>query len=196
MSQAFLGTIRLVGFNFAPVDWALCQGQLLPISQNSALFSLLGTYFGGDGQQNFALPDLRGRVAISQGQGPGLSNYTQGQTSGVETVTLNSAQVPAHTHTMMAATNVTGYNPGPGLALGTPAPLEGTGFEPLVPLRSRHNRGAGPMSPIPSIRVALLFPLANSISISVASGTSGSNPLSSSAESANFRSLPRSHRVT
>ena len=121
MSQAFLGTIRLVGFNFAPVDWALCQGQLLPISQNSALFSLLGTYFGGDGQQNFALPDLRGRVAISQGQGPGLSNYTQGQTGGVETVTLNSAQAPAHTHTLMAATNATGNNPGPGLALGTPA---------------------------------------------------------------------------
>jgi len=121
MSQAFLGTIRLVGFNFAPVDWALCQGQLLPISQNSALFSLLGTYFGGDGVQNFALPDLRGRVATSQGQGPGLSNYTQGQPGGVETVTVSSAQVPTHTHTLMAAANVTAPNPGPGLALGTPA---------------------------------------------------------------------------
>src|SRR5271154_6802927 len=120
MSQAFLGTIRLVGFNFAPVDWALCQGQLLPISQNSALFSLLGTYFGGDGVQNFALPDLRGRVAISQGQGPGLSNYTQGQPGGVETVTVSSAQVPTHTHTLMAAANVTAPNPGPSLALETP----------------------------------------------------------------------------
>jgi microcystin-dependent protein len=121
MSEPFLGTIRLVGFNFAPVNWALCQGQLLPISQNTALFSLIGTYFGGDGQQTFALPDLRGRVAVSQGQGPGLSSYTQGQAAGFETVTLNSAQVPAHTHTLMASTNATGYNPGPGLALGTPA---------------------------------------------------------------------------
>ena len=121
MSQAFLGTIRLVGFNFAPVDWALCQGQLLPISQYSALFSLIGTYFGGDGQQTFALPDLRGRAAISQGQGPGLSNYTQGQSGGVETVALNGGQAPAHTHTMMAAANVTASNPGPSLALGAPA---------------------------------------------------------------------------
>jgi microcystin-dependent protein len=121
MSETFLGSIRLVGFNFAPVDWALCQGQLLPISQNTALFSLIGTNFGGDGVQTFALPDLRGRVAISQGQGPGLSNYAQGQAGGFETVTLNSAQVPAHTHTLMAATNATGSNPGPGLALGTPA---------------------------------------------------------------------------
>jgi microcystin-dependent protein len=121
MSEAFLGTIRLVGFNFAPVNWALCQGQLLPISQNTALFSLIGTYFGGDGQQTFALPDLRGRVAISQGQGLGLSNYTQGQAGGVETATLSGAQVPAHTHTLMAATNATGSDPGPALALGTPA---------------------------------------------------------------------------
>lgn len=70
MSQAFLGTIRLVGFNFAPLGWALCQGQSLSISQNPALFSLLGTFFGGDGQQTFNLPDLRGRVAVGQGQGP------------------------------------------------------------------------------------------------------------------------------
>jgi microcystin-dependent protein len=121
MSQAFLGAIRLVGFNFAPVYWALCQGQLLPISQNSALFSLLGTYFGGDGVQTFALPDLRGRVTISQGQGPGLSNYAQGQSGGVETVTLNGAQAPTHGHTLMAAANVSAANPGPGVALGTPA---------------------------------------------------------------------------
>ena len=121
MSQAFLGTIRLVGFNFAPVGWALCQGQSLSISQNTALFSLLGTFFGGAGQQTFNLPDLRGRVAVSQGQGPGLSNYTQGQTGGLETVPLNAAQAPAHTHTLMAAANVTAPNPGPSLALGTPA---------------------------------------------------------------------------
>ncbi len=121
MSQAFLGTIRLVGFNFAPVGWGLCQGQTLSISQNSALFSLLGTYFGGNGQTTFNLPDLRGRVGVGQGQGPGLANYDQGQTGGVETVTLTAAQAPAHSHTLMAATNVTAPNPGPSLALGTPA---------------------------------------------------------------------------
>jgi microcystin-dependent protein len=121
MSQAFFGTIRLVGFSFAPVNWALCQGQTLSISQNTALFSLLGTYFGGDGRQTFNLPDLRGRVAVGQGQGPGLANYDQGQAGGAETVVLNGGQAPTHTHTMMAAANVTAPNPGPGLALGTPA---------------------------------------------------------------------------
>jgi len=121
MSDPFIATIRLVGFNFAPVGWALCQGQTLSIAQNTALFSLLGTYFGGDGQQTFNLPDLRGRVAVSQGQGPGLSSYTQGQAGGAESVTLTAAQAPTHTHTMMAAANVTAPNPGPSLALGTPA---------------------------------------------------------------------------
>jgi microcystin-dependent protein len=121
MSNPFLGTIRLVGFNFAPVDWALCQGQSLSIAQNTALFSLLGTYFGGDGVQTFNLPDLRGRVAVGQGQGPGLSNYSQGQAAGGETVTLTAGQAPAHSHTLMAAANVTAPNPGPSLALGTPA---------------------------------------------------------------------------
>jgi microcystin-dependent protein len=121
MSQAFLGTIRLVGFNFAPVGWALCQGQSLAINTNTALFSLLGTYFGGNGQTTFNLPDLRGRIAVGQGQGPGLSNYDQGQVGGVETVTLTTSQAPTHTHTMMAAATVTTPNPGPSLVLGTPA---------------------------------------------------------------------------
>lgn len=121
MSDFFLGTIRLVGFNFAPVYWALCRGQSLSIAQNTALFSLLGTYFGGDGVNTFNLPDLRGRVAVSQGQGPGLSNYSQGQTGGAEAVSLAASQAPAHTHTLMAASNVTAPNPGTGLALGSPA---------------------------------------------------------------------------
>jgi microcystin-dependent protein len=120
MSEPFLGTIRLVGFNFAPVGWALCQGQALPISQNTALFSLIGTTFGGDGVQTFNLPDLRGRVAVGQGQGPGLSPYVQGQTSGQEGVALNSQQAPTHTHTLMAAGTATTPNPGPSLTLGTP----------------------------------------------------------------------------
>jgi microcystin-dependent protein len=121
MSDPFIGTIRLVGFNFAPVDWALCQGQALPIAQYTALFSLIGTYFGGDGVHSFNLPDLRGRVAINQGQGTGLSNYNQGQTGGAEAVSLAASQSPAHTHTLMAANNVTTPNPGPSLALGSPA---------------------------------------------------------------------------
>jgi microcystin-dependent protein len=121
MSDPFIATIRLVGFNFAPVGWALCQGQSLPISQNTALFSLIGTFFGGDGVNTFNLPDLRGRVAVSQGQGTGLSNYNQGQVGGAESVSLAASQAPTHTHTMMAASNVTTPNPGPSLALGSPA---------------------------------------------------------------------------
>ncbi len=98
MSEPFVGEIRTVGFNFAPQGWALCNGQLLPINQNQALFSLLGTQYGGDGVQTFALPDLRGRVAIHQGQGPGLESYTIGEVTGTEDVTLLTTQIPAHQH--------------------------------------------------------------------------------------------------
>ena len=98
MSEPFLGEIRMFGFNFAPQGWAMCNGQILPISQNTALFSLLGTQYGGNGQTTFALPDLRGRVAIHEGQGPGLSPYTIGQVGGSESVTLLSSQLPAHNH--------------------------------------------------------------------------------------------------
>jgi microcystin-dependent protein len=92
--------IILVGFNFAPRGWAFCQGQLLPISQNTALFSLLGTTYGGNGVTTFALPDLRGRVPLGFGQGAGLSSYVQGQVGGVENVTLTINQMPIHTHTI------------------------------------------------------------------------------------------------
>ena len=120
MSDPFIGMIRLVGFNFAPIGWASCQGQSLPISQNTALFSLIGTTFGGDGVHTFNLPDLRSRVALGQGQGQGLSPYVQGQIGGQERVALTTQQAPAHTHTLMASGNVTTPNPGPTLALGTP----------------------------------------------------------------------------
>ena len=100
--QPFLGQITLFPYNFAPNGWALCEGQLLPISQYTALFSLLGTQFGGDGRTNFALPDLRGRAAIGQGQGPGLSPYAIGETQGAEQVTLTTATVPAHSHAFPA----------------------------------------------------------------------------------------------
>ena len=96
----FLGEIRMVGFNFAPVGWALCAGQLLSISQNAALFSLLGTTYGGNGTTTFGLPDLRSRVAINQGQGLGLSAYVMGEVGGVENVTLNISQMPHSNHTM------------------------------------------------------------------------------------------------
>ncbi len=96
--EGMLGEIRLFGGNFAPRAWAFCDGQLLPISQNSALFSILGTTYGGDGRTTFALPDLRGRAALHPGHGPGLSAYRLGQKGGVETVTLNETQIPSHTH--------------------------------------------------------------------------------------------------
>jgi len=98
MSEPFIGEIRVFGFNFPPRDWALCDGQLLPISQNTALFSLLGTTYGGDGRTTFGLPDLRGRVAIHPGQGPGLSDYRWGEKGGVENVTLIPGQIPSHNH--------------------------------------------------------------------------------------------------
>jgi microcystin-dependent protein len=104
MSQPFVGEIEIFGFNFAPVGWALCQGQLLPIGQNTALFSILGTTYGGDGKSTFALPNLQGRVPIHTGgtsnQGPGLSVYSLGQTGGEAAVTLLSSQIPSHTHTV------------------------------------------------------------------------------------------------
>ena len=100
----FIGEIRAVGFSFAPRGWALCQGQLMPINQNTALFALLGTTYGGDGRTTFALPDLRSRLIVQPGQGPGLSNYSLGQVSGSETVTLNTNQMPAHTHTLSGVT--------------------------------------------------------------------------------------------
>ena len=100
MSTPFIGEIQIYAFDFAPRTWATCNGQLLPINQNQALFSLLGTTYGGNGQTTFALPDLRGRVAIHMGQGPGLSSYVQGQTGGEERHTLSSSEIPQHTHSL------------------------------------------------------------------------------------------------
>ena len=94
----FVGQIQIVAFNFAPTGWAECNGQILPISQNTALFSLLGTFYGGDGKSTFALPDLRGRVPIGAGQGPGLTERDLGEAGGEEQVTLTIAEMPAHTH--------------------------------------------------------------------------------------------------
>ena len=98
MADPFVAEIRIFPFNFAPRGWAWCDGQLLPISQNTALFSLLGTTYGGDGKSTFALPDLQGRAPMHPGQGPGLSLHDLGETSGSETVTLLESEIPAHTH--------------------------------------------------------------------------------------------------
>lgn len=98
MDQPFIGVIFAHAGSFAPYGWALCQGQMQAISNNETLYALIGTNFGGDGVQTFALPDLRGRIPVGQGQGPGLSNYVIGQVSGTESVTLLATQMPSHTH--------------------------------------------------------------------------------------------------
>jgi len=114
MSDNFLGEIRIVGFNFAPTGWAQCDGQLLPISQNTALFSLLGTQFGGNGTTNFALPNMQGSAPVDQGQGSGLSPYFIGQSGGQSTHTLLSTEMPSHTHVPQAlAANGDQTSPGP-----------------------------------------------------------------------------------
>jgi microcystin-dependent protein len=103
VADPFVAEIRIFPFNFAPKGWAWCDGQLLPLSQNTALFSLLGTTYGGDGKSNFALPDLQGRAPMHPGQGPGLSLHDLGETGGSETVTLLESEIPVHSHQMKAA---------------------------------------------------------------------------------------------
>jgi microcystin-dependent protein len=98
MADPFVAEIRIFPFNFAPRGWAWCDGQLLPLSQNTALFSLLGTTYGGNGKSNFALPDLQGRAPMHPGQGPGLSLHDLGETGGSETVTLLESEIPSHSH--------------------------------------------------------------------------------------------------
>ncbi|HEV7346679.1 phage tail protein [Telluribacter sp.] len=102
MADPFVAEIRMFPFNFSPKGWAWCNGQLLPLSQNTALFSLLGTTYGGNGKSNFALPDLQGRAPMHPGQGPGLSLHDLGETGGSETVTLLESEIPAHSHTLRA----------------------------------------------------------------------------------------------
>lgn len=134
MSDQFVGEIKMFAGNFAPRGWALCQGQLMPISSNTALFSLLGTMYGGDGRVTFALPDLQGRGPMNFGQGPGLSFREQGEIGGEETVTLIASEMPFHNHLLMGSqdtassqdpganvlaqdTNANFYNPNPGNAV-------------------------------------------------------------------------------
>lgn len=129
----FIGIIKLFAGNFAPRGWAFCQGQLLPISQNTALFSLLGTTYGGNGQTTFALPDLRGRVPVGFGTGPGLPNYSQGEVGGEAAHTLVQQEMPAHTHALAVNnTNASTSVPAQGNAIAAPGAMVGREFVPSL----------------------------------------------------------------
>jgi len=120
MADPFVAEIRIFPFNFAPKGWAWCDGQLLPLSQNTALFSLLGTTYGGDGKSNFALPDMQGNAPMHPGQGPGLSLHDLGETGGTETVTLLESEIPVHSHAMKATVeNGTQGTLAPNITLAT-----------------------------------------------------------------------------
>lgn len=121
MSDPYIGEIRIFAGNFAPAGWNFCDGAMLPISQFQALFALIGTTYGGDGQQTFALPDLRGRVPVHQGQGPGLSNRVIGESGGTESVTLTVAQIPAHNHSLRATSALSSGAAGAGGVLAATA---------------------------------------------------------------------------
>lgn len=124
MSEPFIAEIRIFAGNFAPRNWAFCDGQLLPISQNSALFSLIGTTYGGDGRSTTALPNLQGRAPMHPGRGPGLTSRRLGEKTGTETVTLVEAQIPSHSHTARGSTSVGT----PNLAPNTQASFAQQGF--------------------------------------------------------------------
>ena len=134
MADPFVAEIRIFPFNFAPKGWAWCDGQLMPLSQNTALFSLLGTTYGGNGKSNFALPDLQGRAPMHPGQGPGLSLHDLGETGGSETVTLLESEIPAHPH-VLTASLLPADSPNPTGAL-TAAPASDNLYAPANTLVS------------------------------------------------------------
>src|SRR6478672_6336150 len=126
--QPFIGDIYIFAGDFAPRGWAFCDGQLLAIAQNQALFSILGTTYGGNGQTTFALPDLRGRAPIGQGQGPGLTPITLGEQAGTESVTVLSSQMPAHNHTLNCDTNAASVGVPTGNLLADSGSSQSGGF--------------------------------------------------------------------
>ena len=142
MADPFVAEIRIFPFNFAPKGWAFCDGQILPLSQNTALFSLLGTTYGGDGKSNFALPNMQGNAPMHPGQGPGLSLHDLGETGGSETVSLLESEIPSHSHAMSVSSQLaTANKPGGQLwAMGdginlyaTPSPLVSMSDNALAP---------------------------------------------------------------
>lgn len=149
MADPFVAEVRIFPFNFAPRGWAFCNGQLLPISQNTALFSLLGTTYGGDGRSTFALPNLQGRVPMHPGNGPGLSPRVLGEAGGSETVTLLASELPSHGHTLLAS-NETGEDRkavGEAAARSTGGPLYGSSLANAVPLAPEAIRSDGGSQP-------------------------------------------------
>ncbi|RKR25994.1 microcystin-dependent protein [Acidovorax sp. 93] len=173
MSNPFLGEIRMFGGTFAPAGWAFCNGQLIAISQNSALFALLGTTYGGNGQTTFGLPDLRGRVPMGQGQGPGLSYRNLGEVTGIENVTLLSTNLPAHTHTVSLSSPATTslgtlMEPGPG-AIPAASNQRNAQYAPSasantqLPVSTGNTTSAGNNSPVsvmqPSLAVSFIIAL-------------------------------------
>jgi microcystin-dependent protein len=137
MSDAFVGEVRIFGFNFAPSGWAQCDGQIMPISQNTALFSLIGTFYGGDGRSTFALPDLRNHFVLGAGTGPGLTPRDVGERGGAAAVTLQPTQMPPHAHLLLSALSPTASSP-TGAAMaptlnGTPAYHAASALVPMSP---------------------------------------------------------------
>lgn len=170
MSEPYLGEIRLFAGNFAPRYNALCNGQTMSIAQNSALFSLLGTYYGGNGTTTFNLPNLQGRLPVGQGQGPGLSNYTIGETIGTESVTLTTGQMPAHTHLLLPqAGNATQNLPGGQYPSGLQAPFQGFYVKDAnktgnpIPLNANALQNTGGSQPhenrMPSMAISIIIAL-------------------------------------
>jgi microcystin-dependent protein len=143
VADPFVAEIRIFPFNFAPKGWAWCDGQLMPLSQNTALFSLLGTTYGGNGKSNFALPDLQGRAPMHPGQGPGLSLHDLGETGGSETVTLLESEMPAHSHGLVARNFTANSDIPAGLTVAKP----GAGpniYAPPGPLTSMSDQSLAP----------------------------------------------------
>lgn len=161
MADPFVAEIRIFPFNFAPRGWAWCDGQLLPLSQNTALFSLLGTTYGGNGKSNFALPDLQGRAPMHPGQGPGLSLHDLGETGGSETVTLLESEIPSHSHGLRASTQPgedSDPNSSEGLARSVGASLYQTATNTnIVPLAPEALAPAGGDAPHNNLQPYLTF---------------------------------------
>lgn len=189
MADPYLGEIRMAGFNFNPYGWALCQGQVVPLSQNTALFALLGTVYGGDGVTTFALPDLRGRAPVGQGQGPGLSPYEIGEKAGAESTTQLISNMPIHNHVVQSAVSST---------LGASSALQVVNIDATSPqpiaggclgivndgggatLNLYHSGNDGNGNPLPRVNLASqTVPLSGSVAVNNTVGvTGGSIPIS------------------
>jgi microcystin-dependent protein len=156
MADPFVAEIRIFPFNFPPTGWAWCDGQLMPISQNTALFSLLGTVYGGDGRSTFALPDLQGRAPMHHGQGPGLSPRDQGESGGSETVTILETEVPMHSHGLRASPDPAELQaPGPTRAIArshNAQAYQTTSGESLGAMSSQALAPAGGSAPHPNMQ--------------------------------------------